>query len=60
MAARAEPSPEIAKIGFVHNSLLCESPQYLADELLRLEGRNEDARPELSIRQASVSQHRLG
>ena len=41
MAARAEPSPEIAKIGFVHNSLLCESPQYLTDELLRREGSME-------------------
>lgn len=38
MAARAEPPPEITKIRFVHNPFLCESPQYLAEELLRLEG----------------------
>ena len=41
MLARAEPPPEIGKIRFVHNPFLCEAPQYLAEELLRLEGFTE-------------------
>jgi NitT/TauT family transport system substrate-binding protein len=41
MVARADPPPEIAKIRFVHNPFLCEAPQYLAEELLRLEGFTE-------------------
>lgn len=39
--AAAEPAPEITRIRFVHNPFLCEAPQYLAEELLRLEGFSE-------------------
>ena len=34
----AEPPPEILKIRLVHDPAICLSPQYLAEEFLRLEG----------------------
>ena len=39
--AGAEPPPETTRIRFVHNPFLCEAPQYVAEELLRLEGFSE-------------------
>lgn len=36
--ASAEPPPEITKIRLVHVPAICLAPQYLAEELLRLEG----------------------
>jgi NitT/TauT family transport system substrate-binding protein len=38
LRARAEPPPEVTKIRLVKNSAICMAPQYLAEELLRLEG----------------------
>jgi NitT/TauT family transport system substrate-binding protein len=40
-AATAEPPPEVKKIRLVHAPAICLSPQYLAEELLRLEGFSE-------------------
>ncbi len=40
-AAAAEPPPEIQKIRLVHSPAICLAPQYLAEELLRLEGFSE-------------------
>ena len=37
-AVAAEPPPEVKKIRLVHAPAICLSPQYLAEELLRLEG----------------------
>jgi len=37
----AEPPPEVQKIRLVHAPAICLSPQYLAEELLRLEGFSE-------------------
>jgi NitT/TauT family transport system substrate-binding protein len=39
--SRAEPPPEIKKIRLVHTPAICISPQYLAEEFLRLEGFTE-------------------
>src|SRR5262245_61070859 len=39
--AVAEPPPEIQKIRLVHSPAICLAPQYLAEELLRLEGFSE-------------------
>lgn len=39
--AAAEPPPETTKIRFVHGPWLCYAPQYLAEELLRMEGFTE-------------------
>ena len=39
--AAAEPPPEIQKIRLVHEPAICLAPQYLAEELLRLEGFSE-------------------
>ena len=36
--AAAEPPPEIQKIRLVHSPAICLAPQYLAEDLLRLEG----------------------
>jgi NitT/TauT family transport system substrate-binding protein len=36
--AAAEPPPEIKKVRFVHSPSICLAPQYIAEELLRLEG----------------------
>jgi len=36
--ARAEPPPETTKIRLVQSGAICLAPQYLAEELLRLEG----------------------
>jgi ABC-type nitrate/sulfonate/bicarbonate transport system substrate-binding protein len=36
--AVAEPPPEITKIRLVQNGAICLAPQYLAEELLHLEG----------------------
>src|SRR4249920_1296587 len=36
--AVAEPPPETTKIRIVHDPALCLAPQYVAEELLRLEG----------------------
>jgi NitT/TauT family transport system substrate-binding protein len=40
-SAAAEPPPETTKIRFVHGPWLCYAPQYLAEELLRMEGFTE-------------------
>jgi NitT/TauT family transport system substrate-binding protein len=40
-AVAAEPPPEVQKIRLVHAPAICLSPQYLAEELLRLEGFSE-------------------
>ncbi len=34
----AEPPPEVTKVRLVHSPAICFAPQYLAEELLRLEG----------------------
>jgi NitT/TauT family transport system substrate-binding protein len=39
--AATEPPPEIQKIRLVHSPAICLAPQYLAEELLRLEGFSE-------------------
>ena len=36
--ATAESPPETTKIRFVHTPSICAAPQYLAEQLLRLEG----------------------
>ena len=41
LPAAAEPPPETTKIRFVHAPAICLAPQYLAEELLRLEGFTE-------------------
>ena len=41
LTAAAEPPPETKKIRFVHVPAICLAPQYLAEELLRLEGFSE-------------------
>ena len=40
-AHAAEPPPETRKIRLVHTPAICLAPQYLAEELLRLEGFDE-------------------
>ena len=40
-SAAAEPPPETTKIRLVHAPAICFAPQYLAEELLRLEGFTE-------------------
>ena len=39
--ASAEPAPETRKIRLIHTPAICFAPQYLAEELLRLEGFSE-------------------
>ena len=39
--AAADPPPEIRKVRLVQNQAICLAPQYLAEELLRLEGFTE-------------------
>jgi NitT/TauT family transport system substrate-binding protein len=39
--AMAEPPPEVSRIRLVHTPAICFAPQYLAEELLRLEGFSE-------------------
>jgi NitT/TauT family transport system substrate-binding protein len=39
--ASAEPPPETNRIRLVHSPAICFAPQYIAEELLRLEGFNE-------------------
>src|SRR6478736_3040498 len=39
--AAAEPPPEITKIRLLHVPAICHAPQYLAEELLHLEGITE-------------------
>jgi NitT/TauT family transport system substrate-binding protein len=39
--AAAEPSPEVKKIRVVHTPAICLAPEYLAEELLSLEGFSE-------------------
>lgn len=46
--ARAEPPPETKKIRLVHSPAICLAPQYLAEELLRLEGFSEVEYVEIS------------
>ena len=57
-SARAESPPEVAKIRLVQNQAICLAPQYLAEELLRLEGfsqieyvprRDDDSDPNVPI-----------
>ena len=40
-AVTAEPAPEVSKIRFAHDPSICSAPQYIAEELLRLEGFSE-------------------
>src|SRR6476469_9975924 len=40
-SAAAEPPAETTKIRFVHAPAICLAPQYLAEQLLRLEGFTE-------------------
>ena len=40
-AAAAEPPPETTKVRLIHAPSMCLAPQYLAEELLRLEGFSE-------------------
>jgi NitT/TauT family transport system substrate-binding protein len=40
-SAAAEPLPEVTKIRFAHTPAICLAPQYVAEELLRLEGFSE-------------------
>ena len=40
-SARAEPPPEIKKVRFLHDPSICLAPQYLAIELMRLDGFTE-------------------
>jgi NitT/TauT family transport system substrate-binding protein len=44
--AACEPPPEVTRIRFVHTPAICLAPQYLAEELLRLDGFSE-VRPRL-------------
>ena len=37
-SASAEPPPEVSKIRLVHAPAICLSPQYVAEDLLRIEG----------------------
>jgi NitT/TauT family transport system substrate-binding protein len=37
-ATAAEPPPEITRVRLVHSPAICLAPQYLAEDLLRLEG----------------------
>jgi len=39
--AHAQAPPEVKRIRFVHTPAICVSPQYLAEEMLRLEGFTE-------------------
>ena len=39
--AAAEPPPEIRKIRLLSDPVICLAPQFLAEELLRLEGFSE-------------------
>jgi NitT/TauT family transport system substrate-binding protein len=39
--AMAEPPPEVSRIRLVHTPAICFAPQYLAEELLHLEGFSE-------------------
>ena len=47
--AAVEPPPETTKIRFVHGPWLCYAPQYLAEELLRMEGFTEVEYQEIEI-----------
>jgi NitT/TauT family transport system substrate-binding protein len=50
----AEPSPEIRKIRLVKIPAICLAPQYLAEELLRLEGFSEVEYVEMNAYPARV------
>ena len=45
--ARAEPLPEVRKIRLARTASICLSPQYVAEELLHLEGFTEVEYPEI-------------
>jgi NitT/TauT family transport system substrate-binding protein len=45
--ARAEPPPEVRKIRLARTAALCLAPQYVAEELLRLEGFTQVEYPEV-------------
>jgi NitT/TauT family transport system substrate-binding protein len=47
--AAAEPPPEIPKIRLVHSPAICTAPQYLAEELLHLEGFSEVEYVEMNV-----------
>jgi NitT/TauT family transport system substrate-binding protein len=52
--SRAEPPPEINKIRIVHVPVTCLAPQYLAEELLHLEGFKEVEYKELASLAADI------
>src|SRR5262247_4606130 len=41
LSAAAEPPPETKRIRLVHAQAICFAPQYVAEELLRMEGFSE-------------------
>jgi NitT/TauT family transport system substrate-binding protein len=41
LVAASEPPPEVERIRFVHTPAICLAPQYLAEELLRMDGFND-------------------
>jgi NitT/TauT family transport system substrate-binding protein len=62
-SASAEPPPETTKIRMVVNGAICLAPQYMAEELLRLEGfvqieyvpmRDEDSDPNVLVADGRV------
>jgi NitT/TauT family transport system substrate-binding protein len=53
-SAAAEPPPETTKIRLVHTPAICLAPQYLAEELLRLEGFSEVSYVEMASGSVSV------
>jgi NitT/TauT family transport system substrate-binding protein len=46
-SAAAEPPPEVRRIRFARTASICLAPQYVAEELLRLEGFTEVEYPEI-------------
>lgn len=48
-ASAAEPPPETSRIRLVHLPAICTAPQYIAEELLRLEGFSEIEYVELNV-----------
>ena len=53
--ASAEAPPEIKKVRFVHAPSLCLAPQYIAEELLRLEGFTDISYYPLGTRNAPIA-----
>jgi NitT/TauT family transport system substrate-binding protein len=58
--AAAEPPPETARIRFVRSDAICTAPQYLAEDLLRLEGFSQVEyveRTDISLPNALAREH---